>query len=140
MTEKKISRWKPGESGNPKGRTPGQSSITKMRASLTADAPKILAALVAAAIDGDVQAARLILERVLPPVRPTEQPITLRLPDGGTLAAKASAVLSAAAAGSLAPGQASQLITALGAMAKIIETDELAARITALEGAKNGNA
>jgi hypothetical protein len=52
---------------------------------------------------------------------------------GGTLTAKADAVLSAAAAGDLAPTQAAQLITALGSLAKITEIDELAARITALE-------
>jgi len=86
-----------------------------------------------AAKGGGVQAARLILERVLPPVKAIEQAVELQLPDGGTLTAKASAVLSAAAAGSLAPGQAAQLIAALGTLAKIHEVDELAARITALE-------
>ncbi len=139
--EKKISRWKPGESGNPKGRTPGQSPITKMRESLADDMPEILAVMVRQAKDGDVGAARILIDRVFPVLRPTEQAVALRLPANGTLTAKAHAVLSAAAAGTLSPGQASQLITALGAMAKIIETDELAERIAALEGAQHhGNA
>lgn len=86
-----------------------------------------------AAKRGDMQAARLILERVLPPVKAIEQAVELQLPEGGTLTAKASAVLSAAAAGELAPGQAAQLITALGTLAKIHEIDELADRITKLE-------
>ena len=133
MTEKKISRWKPGQTGNPKGRPPGQSAITKMRASLVGDVPDILAGLVLAAKGGDVQAARLILERVLPPVKAIEQAVELQLPDGGTLTAQGRAVLSAVAAGELAPGQAAQLIAALGTLAKIHEVDELAARITALE-------
>ena len=42
-------------------------------------------------------------------------------------------MLSAAAAGELAPSQAVQLIAALGALAKISEVDELADRIVALE-------
>lgn len=133
MTEKKISRWKPGQTGNPKGRPPGQSEITRLRASLVGDVPDILAGLVLAAKGGDVQAARLILERVLPPVKAIEQAVELQLPEGGTLTAQASAVLSAAASGDLAPGQAAQLITALGTLAKIHEVDELAARIAALE-------
>jgi hypothetical protein len=136
MTEKKISRWKPGQTGNPKGRPPGQSEITRLRAALAGDVPEILAGLVLAAKGGDVQAARLILERILPPVKAIEQAVELQLPEGGTLTAKASAVLSAAAAGDLAPGQASQLIAALGTLAKIHEVDELAARITALEAAR----
>ena len=134
MTEKKrVGRWKPGESGNPKGKTPGSGELQKLRATLAADVPGILAGLVTAAKGGDIQAARLILERILPPVKAIEQAVELQLPNDGTLTAKASAVLSAAAAGELAPGQAAQLIAALGTLAKISEVDELAARITALE-------
>ena len=134
MTKKRPpNQWQPGQTGNPKGRPPGQSEITRLRASLARDAPDILAGLVIAAKGGDVQAARLILERILPPIKAIEQAVELQLPDGGTLTAKAAAVLSAAAAGDLAPGQAAQLIAALGTLAKIHEVDELAARITALE-------
>jgi len=133
MTAKKPTQWKPGQTGNPNGRPPGRSAITKMRDTLAADVPEILAGLVMAAKAGDMQAARLVLERVLPPVKAIEQGVALALPKGGTLTAKASAVLTAAAAGTLAPGQAVQLIAALGTLAKITEVDELAARITALE-------
>ena len=132
-TDRKTTKWKPGQTGNPKGRPPGQSEITRIRASLAGDVPEILAGLVTAAKGGDVQAARLILERILPPVKAIEQAVELQLPNDGTLTAKASAVLSAAAAGELAPGQAAQLIAALGTLAKISEVDELAARITTLE-------
>lgn len=132
-TDRKTSKWKPGQTGNPKGRPPGQSEITRLRASLAGDVPDILAGLVTAAKGGDVQAARLILERILPPVKAIEQAVKLQLPEGGTLTAKATAVLTATAAGDLAPGQAAQLIAALGTLAKIHEIDELAARITNLE-------
>lgn len=134
-----TTKWKPGTTGNPKGRPPGKSEITRLRAKLAADVPDILTALVLAAKGGDVQAARLILERVLPPVKAMEQAVPLRLPEGGTLTSKADAVLSAAAAGDLAPTQAAQLIAALGSLAKITEIDELAARIAALE-AQHGKA
>ena len=133
MTTIKSSQWKPGQTGNPKGRPPGQSAITKLRASIAPDVPGILKGMVKAAKAGDVQAARLILERVLPPLKGTEQPIELQFSEGGTLTAKADAVFAAAAAGELAPGQAAQMIAALGTLAKIIEVDELATRITALE-------
>ena len=137
MTKKRPpNQWIPGQTGNPKGRPPGQSEITRLRASLAGDVPEILAGLVLAAKGGDVQAARLILERILPPVKPIEQAVALQLPEGGTLTAKATAVLSAAAAGDLPPGQAAQLIAALGTLAKISEVDELAARIEKLEAAR----
>ena len=135
-TDRKTTKWKPGQTGNPKGRPPGQSEITRLRASLAGDVPEILAGLVLAAKGGDVQAARLILERILPPIKAIEQAVELQLPTAGTLTAKAAAVLSAAAAGELAPGQAAQLIAALGTLAKIQEVDELAARIEKLEAAR----
>lgn len=139
-TEKiKRGRWKAGESGNPKGRTPGTGEVAKLRDSIAAHLPAIITQLVAKAKEGDSQAARLLLERVLPPIKPIEQPTMLILPDDGTLTAKAAAVLTAAAAGVLAPGQAAQLIAALGALGKITEVDELASRITALEAMKNSN-
>ena len=139
MTEKRVGRWTSGVSGNPKGKTPGSGELQKLRASIAADVPEILAGLVLAAKGGDIQAARLILERVLPPMKAIEQAVEIQLPDDGTLTAKAVAVLSAAAMGDIAPGQAAQLIAALGTLAKISEVDNLAARIATLE-AKHGNA
>ncbi len=136
--KKPPNQWQAGQSGNPKGRPPGVSAVTKMRESLSADVPDILAGLVTAAKGGDVQAARLILERVLPPLKGVEQPVTLFLPDGGTLTQKADAMLCAAANGELAPGQAAQLIGALGAMARVAEIDELEKRMTAMEEKQNG--
>ena len=133
MIEKKQKGWKPGQSGNPKGKTPGSGELQKLRASITADVPEILAGLVLAARGGDVQAARLILERVLPPVKAIEQAVELQLPEGGTLTAQGRAVLAAVAVGELAPGQGAQLLAAIGTLARVTELDELAARITQLE-------
>ena len=137
--KKKRGRWKAGESGNPKGRTPGTGEVAKLRASIAAHLPEIIAQLVSKAREGDAGAARLLLERVLPALKPMEQAVALKLPNDGTLTAKAAAVLSAAAAGELAPGQAAQLIAALGTLARIVEIDDLEKRITQLEGAKHGN-
>ena len=134
MTEKKRKGWRPGQSGNPKGKPPGSGELQRLRASIAADVPDILAGLVTAAKAGDVQAARLILERVLPPFKGVEQTVELQLPASGTLTAKADAMLCAAAGGQLAPSQAAQLIAALGTIARVMEVDELAARIEKLEG------
>ena len=131
--KKPPGRWKPGESGNPKGRTPGTGEVAAIRAAIADRVPELLAAMMTRALDGDVGAARLLLERAIAPLKGIEQAVTLQLPNDGTLTAKATAVLSAAAAGDLAPGQAAQLIAALGTLAKISEVDELTARITALE-------
>ena len=46
--------------------------------------------------------------------------------------------VQAAADGDLAPAQAAQIVTALGSVAKIIETTELVRRIEALESRSKG--
>ena len=137
---KKRGSWVKGTSGNPAGRKPGTGDIGKLRAAIADRVPELLAAMMDKALEGDVGAARLLMERCIAPLRPTEQAVTLQLPSDGILMTKASAVLASAASGALAPGQAAQLIGALGAMAKIQELDEMDARITALEAAQHGNA
>ena len=124
--------WKPGQSGNPKGRPPGVGEIGKMRAAIAGNVPAILESLTTAALAGDVQAARLLLERALPPIKPVEQSQPLSLPDG-TLTEQGRAVLAAVAAGELAPGQGAALLGAIGTLARVAEIDELARRIEVLE-------
>lgn len=129
----RVGRWKTGESGNPAGRKPGTGEVAAIRAAIAERVPELLAAMMTKALEGDIGAARLLLERAIAPLKAIEQSVALQLPDGGTLTAKATAVMSAAAAGDLAPTQAAQLIAALGTLAKISEVDELTARIDALE-------
>lgn len=104
-----------------------------MRAALAGHVPEIIAALVAQAKTGDPAAARLLLERVIPPLKAAETMQRLALPDG-TLTEQGRAVLAAVAAGELAPGQGALLMGAIGNLARLVEIDELARRVEALEG------
>ena len=135
MTEKKRPpphAWKPGQSGNPAGKPHGSGELQKLRAAIGVHVPEIIDQLVTAARGGDIQAARLILERVLPPMKAIEQAQAINLPDG-TLTEQGRAVLASVAAGELAPGQGAQLLAAIGTLGKVAEIDELEARITQLE-------
>jgi len=86
----------------------------------------------AQALEGDTAAARLLLERAVAPLKATEQPQALTLPDG-SLTDQGRAVLASVAAGELAPGQGAALLGAIGTLARVSEVDELAARVAALE-------
>lgn len=130
--KKPPGRWKPGESGNPKGRTPGTGEVAAIRAAIADRVPDLLAAMMTKALEGDVGAARLLLERAVAPLKAAEQPQALTLPTG-TLTDQGRAVLASVAAGELAPGQGAALLGAIGTLARVTELDELAARITALE-------
>ena len=135
--KKPPGRWKAGESGNPAGRKPGTGEVAKLRAAIGKRVPELLAAMMARALEGDLGAARLLLERAIAPLKAVEQTQALSLPDG-TLTDQGRAVLAAVAAGELAPGQGAQLLTAIGTLARVAEIDELAARVAALEN-KHGN-
>src|SRR5688572_19184713 len=96
-----MSRWKPGQSGNPSGRLPGTGEVAKLRAGIADSIPDILEKLTEAAKAGDVQAARLLLERVLPPIKAIQLPAPVEMPHLGTLADQARAILGAATRGDL---------------------------------------
>ena len=135
--KKKRGSWKPGQSGNPAGRKPGTGDVAKIRAAINDRVPELLAAMMAKALEGDVGAARLLLERAVAPLKAAEQAETITLPDG-SLTVQGRAVLRAVAAGELAPGQGTALLGAIGTLARVTEIDELEARLTKLEN-KNGN-
>ena len=135
--KKKRGSWKPGQSGNPAGRKPGTGEVSKIRAAINDRVPELLAAMMAKALEGDVGAARLLLERAVAPLKAAEQAETITLPDG-SLTVQGRAVLRAVAAGELAPGQGATLLSAIGTLARVTEIDELEARLTKLEN-KNGN-
>jgi len=131
--KKPPGRWKPGESGNPKGRKPGTGEVAKIRAAIADLVPDLVAAMMARALEGDVGAARLLLERTVAPLKPAEQQQRLNL-SSGSLTDQGRAVLAAVASGELAPGQGAVLLGAIGQLARVTEMDELERRITALEG------
>ena len=125
-------RWKTGESGNPKGRPKGSGQVAQLRAAIAAQVPALLAKLMTQALDGDTSAARLLLERVVAPLKAQEAPQALVLPDG-SLTDQGRAVLRSVASGELAPGQGAALLGAIGQLARVAEVDELTRRIEALE-------
>lgn len=130
-------RWKPGESGNPKGRTPGTGEVAKLRAAIAGRVPEILDKLMTQALQGDTSAARLLLERAVAPLKASEQPQAVNL-SGDSLTDQGRAVLRSVASGELAPSQGAALLSGIGTLARVAEIDELAARVAALEQ-KHGN-
>jgi len=127
-------RFKKGVSGNPAGRPKGtRNSATLLREALQMNAEAIAERVVAAAMDGDMTAARLVIERLQPAIRARAETVEFELPEDGSLAEKADALLNACANGQIAPDVAASLIAALGNQARLIEMAELEQRLEALE-------
>lgn len=124
--------WQPGQSGNPAGRRPG-ASASALRAKLEEGAPDVAKKVLALAKAGDLAAARLVLERVLPALRPEALPVVFALDRDASLTDQGRQLLAAAAAGQLTPDVASELIAALGRLAGLRQVEEMEARIRQLE-------
>lgn len=114
-------RFAPGHSGNPGGRS-GQTQA--IRAKLAEGAEAVTRKILAAAKKGDMQACRLILERLVPPIKPTADVVSFEL-DDADLPSAARSIMRAVAGGQLAPDQGKSLIEGLGAVARVIEVAEL---------------
>lgn len=131
-----ASAWKPGTSGNPRGKPRGARNKATMAvlALMETGATDIVKAVVEAAKNGDIGAARLVLDRLAPPAR--DRAIAIELPDASTAAGVAEAskvVLEAVAAGDITPGEAATLTGILEVRRKVIETQDLEHRVAVLE-------
>jgi len=134
--KKQGHRFPQGKSGNPSGRPAGARNKTTVLCEklMADDAEGVVAAVIAAAKDGDIQAARLVLDRIVPPRK--DNPINFDLPPiacAGDAAAALSAILRAVSDGVLSPGEANDVARLVEMFAKTHETAELERRITALE-------
>ena len=70
--------WKQGESGNPKGRPrKSQKTMAQLRSQISEHLPDVIEVLANAAKDGDVQAARILVERCVPSMRALDQNINV---------------------------------------------------------------
>ena len=70
--------WKQGQSGNPKGRhRKSQKSMAQLRSQISEHLPDVIEVLANAAKDGDVQAARILVERCVPSMRALDQNINV---------------------------------------------------------------
>lgn len=136
-----MAKFQKGRSGNPKGKCPGtrDKRTILLERMLADDGKDIVKAIIEAAKGGDMAAARMILDRLVPLRR--GRPINLALPtiDGAEGVCKAlSATIEAMAAGEITPEEAATVATVLDARRKTIETVELEERIAAIERKSDG--
>lgn len=126
-----ITKFKPGQSGNPNGRPKDKTPATLIRKSIADDLPDIIKALIAKTKEGDVPAAKVLLDRVCPALKPQALPLSIVV--NGGLVEQGGEVIRATLAGEIPPDIGSQLITALSNQGKLIDLEELADRLKRIE-------
>jgi hypothetical protein len=132
-----MSRWTKGQSGNPSGRAARTASRQALREAIETGNVDTIKKLRAMADAGDVAAAKLILDRAYPPLRPTDEPIDVpELFEASTHTEAARAVWRAVASGELPPDVGAKLITSIASAAKVEEVDELRRQVQQLHAEK----
>lgn len=127
--------WTPGcASPNPKGRPPGiQDRRTRLTQALAEDGAKIARVVVDAALEGDMQAAGIVLARIAPVLRSQAQTVTFDFDASAPVARQVEQVLEAISVGAVPPDTGRQIIDAIGTLSAVRMTEELEARLVALE-------
>src|SRR4051794_11003665 len=125
-----------GVSGNPAGRPRGCRNKTTMAVEnlLDGEAEAITRKAIELAMDGEMTALRLCLERILPPRR--DRHVVFELPRIETVADAlrgSSAILAACAGGALSPSEAAEMMGLLSGHMRTLEMTEIEARLSALE-------
>lgn len=137
MTATRGRPWPKGQSGNPSGRPRGarHKATVMLEKLMAADAETIVRAVLTAASQGDMTAARMVLDRIVPPVK--ERPLSVDLPGLDDLASVAEAhgrIVAAVASGELLPSEGQALAALLESRVRVAEVAELERRLSSLEG------
>ncbi|MHC8358685.1 hypothetical protein ACYZTL_26685 [Pseudomonas sp. LB3P81] len=119
-----------GHTGNAGGR-PG--NLANLRAKLAAGSDEIATVVLDAAKAGDLQACRLVLERIVPSLKPIAEPVAFDL-DDTDLPSTARSILRAIANGTLPSDQGKALLDAVLGMARVVEVAELEQQLIELRG------
>jgi len=118
-------KFKPGESGNPDGRPKGaKDKRTQYRELFEPYADNLIQKAIDLALD---TCLKMCIDRLVSPFRAKDATVTLDDIEG-TLTEKGEKIINAMGKGELSPSDASSMLSALAAQARIIEIDELGKR------------
>ena len=124
-------KFKPGISGNPNGRPKDKTPGGKLRKAIEAKADDILQSVINAAVNGDMAACKMLLDRITPTLKPQSQAIILPVKE--TLPEQGNEIIKATMGGEIPPDIGSQLITALSNQGKLVDFQEMVERLARIE-------
>jgi len=136
VSNNNSNKWYKGmASPNKKGRPKGiKDRRVKINEALLDAGSKITDVIVEKALDGDIQAASLVLSRITPVLRAQSEKVSFSFDAKASLAAQVEDVIQGVADGNLSPDSGKQIIETISALGSIKYIDELEVRLAALEG------
>lgn len=129
-------KFQKGRSGNPHGKAKGTKNRATRAAEqlLQGDLDNICRRLIEEALKGNVQAIKLVLDRVLPPRRDRVIDITLsKLQTADDAVKGMSTIIEAIVSGKITPCEGEAMSRVVDAFVKALQTHEIEKRISMLE-------
>jgi Family of unknown function (DUF5681) len=131
-------QFQPGQSGNPRGRPPGRPDRRLLATeSMLEEMRGIVAVLIGKALEGDTNAASIVLAKTLPSIKAQAEKVNFDFDATAPISEQVAQVLDAIAAGALAPDVGRLVIDSIKALADVKASELLEARIEALEAASD---
>jgi len=121
--------FKKGQSGNPSGRP--KQDTANLKKLLAQHGESVLQKVIDAALEGDLTACKLVLDRLYPGIKSQAMPVNI--PVGATLPETGNSVVTETMSGNVPPDIGASLITALSNQAKLVEFTELSLRLARIE-------
>jgi len=121
--------FKKGQSGNPSGRP--KQDTANLKPLLAQHGESVLQKVIDAALEGDLTACKLVLDRLYPMIKLQAMPVNI--PVGETLPETGNNIVTETMTGNIPPDIGASLITALSNQAKLVEFTELSLRLERIE-------
>lgn len=126
-----------GPSPNPVGRPKGVPDRRLLATQQMLDELRsVVSMLVGKALEGDVGAAAIVLSKCLPSIKAQSEKVEFAYDPTAPISEQVSSVLDAVSQGQIAPDVARLIIDSIKALSDVRATEELSARIEALEEAR----
>ena len=107
----------------------------KMREQFEAKSDALIKKTIALAFEGDMTALRMCLDRICPPIKAKDDPVTVGKLTG-TLSEQGQTIVTAMGKGQITPVETASMLSALASQMRIVEVEELERRLAALEALK----
>lgn len=130
-----MPKFKPGASGNPRGRPPGKGTPAKLRQILERESEALLKKAIKDALAGDGPLLRVLLDKAVPAVKARGEPLRLAR-FGADPEKQAARVMEMLAAGELNTDEADGVMAVIARYQAVIDLRALEERIKKLEEPK----